>query len=121
MNADPDLLALLAHNLLDLSRFFALGVIAGVAFPLALLCKRNAEMSGHYLPDRPRQKRLLAYGFVIGACAALPLTILYVGRWLENSHNLQGPHAVAMILASAATITYLLKRWYLIGDGRSPE
>ncbi len=116
MDPNTDFAALLAHNLVDISLFAGLGVVAGVAFPLALLCKRTVELAGHHLPQKRRQRRILAYGFIFGACAALPLTMLYVGRWIEGSSNLAGPHAVAMILASAGTIVYLLKRWYLIGN-----
>jgi hypothetical protein len=112
---DTDFANLLVQNFAGVCLFLVLGVLAGTAFPLALLAKRTLERSGHFLTVSERGRRRVFFACLLAACAAVPWVVLWVGRW-HDGEQIDMAHAAVLIVSSAATMAHLLRRWRLRGD-----
>jgi len=114
-DSPADFAGLLLANLADATFFFVLGALAGAAFPLGLLCRRALTRAAAIADRRAQARRRVVYAALLLACAALPWAVLWIGRWHDGA-PIETMHAVALIAGSAASITYLLRRWRLRGD-----
>lgn len=104
----------LLHSLTNLTVFAVLGALAGTAFPVALVGRRTLQYAGHYLPERTRRKRRIAFWTLIAGCAAIPWVTLAVGQWFDGE-DIRQAHAITMTAAALASMTHLIRRWRLYG------
>ncbi len=108
------------QNLADFSLYIALGIVAGGAFPLALVCKRSLQRTGHFLGAAERRRHRARHGAVLVCCLAAPWLVLFLGRLLDGA-QVASFHLLVLIVSSMVTMGFLLRHWRLVSRRPSAE